>query len=192
VRDPVLVLTVVAAMTGAGLALVAHGITVYHGWLFDSHPWVVRVRRRTYWHFMRTGVPSAWGIPGTLSLGISLLSLSLGTWLLSSDQSDGIGLAAALIGLLGMFASFVLAWLRPRWFLAGWHRMEVERERAGLEPLLPPPSDGPTMSMTRREYTTGLALVGMLFIVWWVFALPPAVLISAATLLGILGIARKV
>ena len=181
-----------AAVTGAGLAFVAHAITVYHGWLFDSNPWVVDVRRRTYWHYMRTGVPSAWAIPGALPLGISLLSLGIGAWLLSSDRSDAIGLAAALIGLLGMLASFVLAWLRPPWFLARWHRIEVERERSGLEPLIPPPSDGPTMSMTRREYITGLALIGILIIVWWVFDLSPAVLVSAATLLGILGIARKV
>lgn len=48
------------------------------------------------------------------------------------------------------------------------------------------------MSMTRREYITGLALIGILIMVWWVFDLSPAVLVSAATLLAILGIARKV
>jgi hypothetical protein len=74
--------------------------------------------------------------------------------------------------------------------MARWHRTELERERAGQEPLIPPPDAGRTMTMTRREQVIGYLLVGLLVVAWWIGLLPAAVLIGTAAVLGILAVAE--
>lgn len=171
-----------------GLGLMLHGLIVYHGWLLGSHPRVVQLRRRLYWHAIRAGWPFAWAMPGNLWYGVSMLLLGLGAWRLAIEQEDGLAAALALVGLVGMFVVLGLAWLRPPWFLAPWHRAGLKRERAGLPPAIPPPREGPTMTMTRRERTFGLVLAGLLILAWWAFSLSGVILIGVAAILGILGV----
>lgn len=189
--DPQLVFAVAFAAL-FGVLLVVHGVTVYHPWFFGSNPRVVQMRRRLYWWFMRERVPSMWAMPAGVPLGLGSLAVALGAWLLGHDQDDPIGLAAALIGLAAWAISFPLAWLRPSWFLAGWHQRELERERAGLQPLMPMPEAGPRFTMTHRERALGFVMVVLAIAGVAVGRLGPAALIGLAVLLGILATARIV
>jgi hypothetical protein len=99
----------VAFMALLGGWLVAFGATVYHGWLFASLPWVIQTRRRLYWWFMAPRASMAWVLRGAFPLGVSLLALALGVWLVTQDEDDPLGIAAATLGFLGMWTSIVLA-----------------------------------------------------------------------------------
>jgi hypothetical protein len=163
---------------------------VYRGWLFGSHPWADVTRRRLYWHYMRTGISLAWLQPAVVPYALSFALLGVGGFFIAADRESRIGGGLGALALLGMLVSALLAWRRPSWFLAEWHRAEIEREQAGLEPLLPPPPDGPSVTMTRRERRIGFLFVALGLIISWILGLSPAVLIGLAPVLGILAVAE--
>jgi hypothetical protein len=85
-------------------------------------------------------------------------------------------------------AGLVLTFLRPRRFLAPWHRTELERADAGLPPLIEPPPEGRTMTMTRRERVVAWVLVAGMVVAWWVLRLSPVVLIGVGSLIGLIAV----
>ena len=176
---------------GIGTWLTFFGVVVYHGWVFGSHPWSVRTRRRFFWHGMRSGMPYAWAVPGAVPMGLGCIAWGVGAWLIIANPEDGLGIALALLGFPLIFVPMFLSWRRVGWFLAPWHRTEVERERAGLEPLIPPPAEGPQMTITPRAMLFGLALVAACLVLWWVTEAVPF-LIGALNLLGLMGAMRLV
>lgn len=181
------VAVVFCLVVGTGMLL--HGLVVYRGWVIGSHPRVVELRRRLYWHAMRTRWPFHWVLPGGVWLGLSTMALGVAVWRSATiGEDDAVGALLALGGFLGMWISIGLAWLRPSWFLAGWHRHELERERDGLPPALPSPESGPVMTMTRTERRIGFALIALVVAVWWLFSLPAAVLIPIGGLLGMMAL----
>ena len=109
---------------------------------------------------------------------------------IAADRESRIGGGLGALALLGMLVSAILAWRRPSWFLAEWHRMQIEREQAGLAPSLPPPPDGPSFTMTRRQRRIGVLFVALGLIVSWILGLSPAVLIGLGPVLGILAVAE--
>jgi len=188
--DPILVFAV-AFFMGIGGWLTFFGVVVYHGWVFGSHRWVVRMRRRFFWHGMRSGMPYAWLAPGMIPMGLGSIAWGVGAWLITANPDDGVGIALAALGFPLIFVPVFLSWRRVGWFLAPWHRTEVERERAGLEPLVPQPPEGPQMTITLRDMLFGLALVAACLVLWWVTEVV-AFLIGALNTLGLLGAMRLV
>jgi hypothetical protein len=188
--DPTLVI-VVAFCLGVGLWLIFFGVVVYHGWLMGSHPWAVRTRRRLFWHGIGAGMPYAWLLPGAIPMGLGLVAWGVSAWLMSANPGDGVATALALLGFPLIFIPMLLSWLRARWFLAPWHRSEVEREAAGFEPLLPVPAEGRQMTITRRELSFGLVLAIACLVVWWVAESVPF-LIGALSVLGLMGTMRLI
>ena len=166
-----------------------HGLVVYRGWVIGAHPWVVELRRRLYWHAVRTQWPFHWMLPGGVWFGLSLSLLGTGLWrVTAAGEDDTAGMLLVLGGFFGTCIAIGLSWLRPPWFLASWHRRELERERAGLPPLLPAPARGPVMTMTSTERRIGFAMVGLLVAAWWLLSLPARVLIGISGLLGVIAL----
>jgi len=150
-----------------GLWLIAFGATVYHGWVLGDRPWVVRARRRFFWHGMRAGMPYAWLVPGAVPVGLGAIAWAAAAGLVSSDAENAYGLWLGLLGFPLIFIPMFLAWRRLRWFLAPWHRSEVEREAAGLPPAMPVPESGPQMTITPRQHLFGLGLAAACVAGWW-------------------------
>ncbi len=185
--DPSVVLTLVFCL-GVGLWLIFFGVVVYHGWLIGNHPWAVRTRRRVFWHGMRAGMPYASLLPGAVPMGLGLIAWGVGAWLMTSGFAGSAGFAL-LIGFPLIFIPVLLSWRRVRWFLAPWHRTEVDREAAGLEPLLLEPDEGPQMTVTSREMVFGFVLAAACLVVWWVAESVPF-LIGALIVLGLMSVMR--
>jgi len=174
-----------------GLWLVAVGAVVYRGWLFATHPWVLRTRSRLFWHGIRAGMPYAWSIPATVPAGLGSIAWGLAAGLQAADPQNPYWIWLALLGFPLIFVPMFLVWRRVRWFLAPWHRVEVEREAAGLEPLIPMPADGPEMTMTPREQLFGLGLAAACLVAWWVLESLPF-LIGAFNVLGLMAAMRLI
>jgi hypothetical protein len=181
----------VAFCLGVGLWLIFFGVVVYHGWVFGSHPWTVQTRRRVFWHGIRAGMPGAWLVPGAIPMGLGSIAWGVSAWLITADRKDSAAIPLALLGFPLIFIPIFLSWRRVGWFLAAWHRTEVERELAGLEPLMPPPGEGPRMTMTRREMLFGLALAAACLVVWWVTEWV-AFFIGTLNVLGLIGAMRLI
>jgi hypothetical protein len=186
--DPTKVVAV-AFFLSVGLWLIFFGVVVYHGWLMGSHPWAVRTRRRVFWHGIRAGMPYAWLLPGAIPMGLGLIAWGMSAWLIITNPGDGAAILLAVLGFPLVFFPVFLSWRLVRWFLAPWHRTEVERKAAGLEPLLPVPAEGPHMAITWREMLFGLMLAGACLVVWWVAESVPF-LIGALNVLGLMGAMR--
>jgi len=182
---------VVAFFLGLGLWLIVFGGVVYNGWLIGNHPWADRSRRRLFWHGIRAGMPYAWLIPGAIPIGLGSIAWGVSAWLITTNPDDGVAIPLALLGFPLIFIPVLLCWRRVRWFLAPWHRTEVEREAAGLEPLLPPPAEGPQMTITSREMWFGLVLVAACLVIWWVAEAVPF-LIGGLSVLGFMGAMRLI
>lgn len=180
----------IAGGAAFGLSVAAWTGIVYNRWFLRSNPWVENTRRRLWWQYMRHGVSGTRMMPAGAPLGVSFALVSISAWTFSGDPKSAVGGITGLVGFVGMIGSMLLGWLRPRWLLAPWHRAELEREAAGLAPAMPPPSDGPSRTMTRREQFIGYAMVAGLVVAWWCFALSPAILIGAGGMLGILAVTR--
>lgn len=174
----------------ACLALAAWGAVVYQGWLLRSNAWADRNRRRLYWWYLRHRVANLWVMPAVVPLSLSLAVLATSGVIIAARPASDLGPAIGFVGFIGTVLSMLVAWLRPRWLMASWHRAELDREAAGLAPLMAPPPEGRSMTMTRGEQVFGYALVAGLAVAWWVFSLSPAVLIGAGTILGILAVAQ--
>lgn len=181
---------IMLGVAGFGLAMAVWTAVAYHRWALRSNAWMENYRRRLWWHFIRHGITGSWIIPAGVPFGLSFVLLGMGGWIIVQNPGNAAGAMLGFVGFVAMVASMALAWLRPRWLLAPWHRSELDRQAAGLEPAMPPPSDGRTMTMTRREQIIGYAMVGALLIAWWWFALSPTILIGVGTLLGILAVTR--
>ena len=128
---------------GIGLWLIFFGVVVYHGWLIGNHPWAVRTRRRVFWHGIRAAMPYVWLLPGAIPMGLGMIAWGASAWLITANPGDGLAISLTLLGFPLIFVPMFLSWRRVRWFLAPWHRTEVEREAAGLEPVMPLPAEGP-------------------------------------------------
>jgi hypothetical protein len=174
-----------------GVWLVIVGVVVYHGWVFGSHPWVVRTRRRIFWHAIRSGMPYAWSIPAALPMGLGSIAWGVSTPLIIAQPDNGAAILLALLGFPLIFIPLILAKRRVRWFLAPWHRIEVEREEAGLEPLMQVPAEGPQMTITRRDMFVGLGLAVACVIAWWTTG-STAFLVGASTVLAFMGAMRLI
>jgi hypothetical protein len=173
-----------------GVVFAIWGAAVYRGWLFASSSWAEATRRRVYWHQMRPGISGSWLQPGVVPFALSFALLGVCGFLIGADEESRIGAFVGLLGLLGMLVSALLAWRRPSWFLAPWHRTEIEREQAGLEPLMPPPPEGRSFTMTRRDRRIGFVFVALALIVSWFLGVLPGALIGAAPLLSLLAVAE--
>jgi hypothetical protein len=177
---------VAGLVTGAAL-LIGWGGSVYHGWLFASAPSFERARRRLYWRTLRRGTALSWAVPAAVPVGVSLLVIAVGVWVISIDERSDAGSALAVLGLLGVLLSLLLATRHPPWLLADWHRVELGRAAQGLGPLLPPPDgEASATPMTRREQVIGLVFVLALTVAWWAFSLPFFVLLLAGAIAWIL------
>jgi hypothetical protein len=172
-----------------GLWLIPSGALVYHGWLFANHPRVVQTRGRLYWRGMRAGMPYAWTIPAAVPAGLGLIAWCVAAAILTAEPENAYGIWLGLVGFPLIFLPLFLAWRRTRWFLAPWHRAEIEREAAGLEPLIPPPADGPHKTMTRRELLLGLGLAAACFVAWWAWSSLPF-LIAGLNVLALMAAMR--
>lgn len=172
------------------VALAIWSAVVYRGWLFGSSTWAVTTRRRLYWHQMRPGISGSWLQPAVVPFALSWALLGIGGFLIGADEDSRFGAALGALGWLGMVVSALLAWRRPSWFLAPWHRTEIEREHAGLEPSMPPPPEGPSITMARRDRRIGFVFVALGLIVSWILGVLPGALIGAAPLIGILAVAE--
>jgi len=181
----------VAFFLGVGLWLIFFGLVVYQGWLIGSHPWAVRTRRRVFWHGIRAGMPYAWLLPGAIPMGLGSIAWGVSAWLITANPGDGAAIPLALLGFPLIFIPVLLSWRRVRWFLAPWHRTEVEREAAGFEPLLPVPAEGPQMTITWRQVLFGLVLAAACLVVWGVAESVPF-LIGALNVLGLMGAIRLI
>jgi hypothetical protein len=140
---------------------------VYRGWVLGNMPWAVRTRRRLYWQGMRAGMPYAWVIPGSIPAGIGLIAWAVSAHLLGADPGNRNAVLLAFAGFPLIFVPILLSWRQVDWFLAPWHRTEIGREEAGLQPLLPPPAEGAEMRITRREMLIGLALATACLVLTW-------------------------
>lgn len=178
---------IVAGLVTAAALLVGWGGIIYHGWLVGSAAPFERARRRLFWRAIRRGTFVSWAIPAAVPVGISLLVIALGVWLMSIDDRSDAGSSFAVLGVLGVLLSLVLAARRPPWLLAAWHRIELERARQGLGPITPPPDEeSAPRPMTRREQVIGLAVALALTFAWWAFSLPLGVLLLAGAIAWIL------
>ena len=173
-----------------GVLLATWSAVVYRGWLFRSSTWAVATRRRVYWHQMRPGISGSWLQPAFVPFALSFALLGVCGFLIGADKESRIGAFIGLLGLLGMLVSALLAWRRPAWILAPWHRTEIDREQAGLEPLMPPPPEGRSFTMTRRDRRIGFVFVAVALIVSWFLGVLPGALIGVAPLLSILAVAE--
>ena len=72
-------------------------------------------------------------------MGLGLIAWGASAWLITANPGGGPAISLALLGFPLIFIPMILSCRRVRWFLAPWHRTEVEREAAGLEPLVPLP-----------------------------------------------------
>ena len=178
-----------AGMIVVGIVLAIWSAVVYRGWFLGAHPWAIATRRRLYWHAMRHGIPGTRLQPAVIPYALGFALLGVASWMIADDQRT-LGGALGAIALIAMLVSGVIAWRRPIWLLAPWHRTEIERERQGLPPEIPPPPEGPSMTMTRRERRIGFVLVGVSLIGAWVLDLAPAVYIGLAPVLGFLAVAE--
>jgi len=178
---------IVAGLVSAAAFLIGWGGSVYHGWFAGSAAPVERARRRLFWRGLRRGTMVSWAVPAAVPVGVSLLVVAAGVWLISIDDRNDAGSAFALLGLLGALLSLLLAARRPPWLLAPWHLVERERAAQGLHPLMSEPEEETAPApMTRRDQIIGLVLVLALTAAWWVFSLPFFVLLLAVAILWIL------
>ena len=182
---------VLAFCLALGGWLILFGVVVYHGWILGSLPWAVRTRRRVFWHGIRAGMSYAWALPAAIPMGLGLIAWGTGAWILATGASQSVAVVLVLIGFPLIFVPAFLAWRRVEWFLAPWHRLEVERERAGLDPLMPMPEEGAQMTMTPRETAIGLVLAAAGVVLWWVTE-APAFVIGSFSVLGLMGAMRLV
>ena len=173
-----------------GVLLALWSGVVYRGWLFGSSTWAVATRRRLYWYQMRPGISGSWLQPGLVPFALSFALLGVCGFFIGADEESRFGAFVGVLGMLGMLVSALLAWRRPSWLLAPWHRTEIERERAGLEPLIAPPPEGRSFTMTRRDRRFGFVFVAIALIVSWALGVLPGALIGAAPLLSLLAIAE--
>jgi hypothetical protein len=176
-----------AGVGAFGAALAAWTAVVYHGWLFANHSSVDRARRRIWWFFLSHDLWMSRATPFGVLLGCGFALIGFGA-IPVVEQPDHPAIAVVAVGWLVMMAGVVLTFLRPRRFLAPWHRMELERAEAGLAPLIEPPTEGRTMTMTRRERVVAWVLVAAMVVAWWVLSLSPAVLIGIGSMLGLLAV----
>ncbi len=173
-----------------GVALATWSAVVYRGWLFGSGAWAVATRRRVFWYQMRPGISGSWIHPVLVPFSLSWALLGVCGFLIGVDPESRIGALIGLLGFLGMLVSALLGWRRPAWILAPWHRTEIERQKAGLEPLMPPPPEGRSFTMTRRDRRIGFVFVAIALIVSWFLGVLPGALIGTAPLLSLLAIAE--
>lgn len=170
-----------------GMALAASTAVVYHGWLFGNNPRVVRVRRRLWWFFLRHDLWLTRGTPFGVLLGGGFAIIGL-AGIPIVEQPDHPAIALVAFGWLVMMAGVVLAFIRPRRLLADWHRAELERAESGRTPLLEVPSEGPAMTITRRQRLVAYGLVAAMAVAWWALSLSPAILIGIGGLLGLIAV----
>ena len=172
----------VAGLITAAAFLIGWGGLVYRGWLVGSAAPFERARRRLYWQTIHRGTAVSWAIPAAVGVGVSLLVVAAGVWLTSVDDRSDAGSAISVLGLLGVLLSLLLAARRPQWLLAPWHRIELERAREGLGPIIPEPEGASPRPMTRRERIIGFVVVLAMTTAWWAFSLPLGVLLLAGAI----------
>ena len=174
--DPVALAVVIAA----GLFAIGAGLTMFYGIPRGS----ARIaQRQSYiiWHQVRAGTNVGprrfW--PATVPLGIFCLLLGLGgplvaagwPWLL-------VGVFSFLLAMVALAFAFVMAFRPPKRFLPRWWVVEEERRRAGLEPLIPPPSQGREPTMTRRHRRLAVLFLVGLVVIGFVFRLPASFIVA--------------
>ena len=177
---------IVAALVVAAAYFIGWGGLVYHRWLAGSAAPFERARRRLYWQTIRRGTVLDWAIPAAVPLGLSLLLMAVGVWVMSVDEQADGGSAIAVLGLLCALLSLLVAARRPAWLLARWHRVEIQRASEGLGPVIPAPDEKAVpRPMTPRERLIGLLVALALAIAWWALSLPLVVLLLAGAILWI-------
>ena len=174
--DPVALAVVIAA----GLFAIGAGLTVFYGIPRGS----ARIaQRQSYiiWHQIRAGTAVGakrlW--PALLPSGVFCLLLGLGGLFVAAGWPWlPLGVAAFLLSLVFLAFALLMAFRPPKRFLPRWWVVEEARRRAGIEPLIPPPSQGREPTMTRRQRRLAVLFLAGLVVVGFVFRLPASAIVA--------------
>jgi hypothetical protein len=163
-----------AVLVAGGLFCLVMGLTMFYG-LPRGNRWIEeRQRYLVYWG-LRAGTTiggrHVW--PAMVPLGGFLLLLALGGLFLGFGglwQIPGLVIFAAAMAAL-VFALKMAFRPSPR-FLPEWWIEEERRQRAGLDPAMPPPRKGAYLTMTRRQRRLQLLAMVAFTLVWSALGLP--------------------
>jgi hypothetical protein len=142
----------------AAVFLIALSVTVSYDVPKGSRR-IAERQRYIVWHQIRggtaVGARHIW--PALLPMGAFVLVIVLAPVVITAAGSPPgpVSIVLALVTFAFALAVFgfalVMAFRPPQRFLPRWWVIEEERRRAGLEPLIPPPSQGKHPTMTRRQ-----------------------------------------
>jgi hypothetical protein len=160
-------------MIAFGIGLVGMSLLVFYGWPRETRLGTT-MRSRVVYHQLRTGMFIAqtrtW--PTMLPFGLALvfIGIRMATELLPGVPY-AIGDISMVIGMIAFVAAFALFVYTPRRLLPAWFVEENRRRKAGIEPGMPPPPEGPVPVMTSRQwllsYVTIAVLSGIYLFLGW-------------------------
>lgn len=182
-----------AALVVGGLACIAGGLAAFYGRPRGSK----RIaQRQSYiiWHQVRAGtaIGARHIYPALLPTGIAILLVVLASLLMGAGERwELLGILVFLLALVVLALALLMAFRPPRRFLPTWWIVEEERRRAGLEPLISPPSQGRDPMMTRKERRLAFLLLIGFVVVGIVLRVPaPLVLAGLSPALVYLAVVR--
>jgi hypothetical protein len=164
-----------------GVALIVFGglltgftLLVFYGWPIE--PGLARAARsRLVYHQLRTGmfVGGSRVLPGQLPFGLSVLLVGVQKIVEAINEApQALGDGAITAAAAALFLAFGLMIHAPSWTLPKWYVEERRRQKAGLEPAIPPPPEGAAMVVSRRVRNLLLVGFGVFSAVYLALGLP--------------------